>query len=162
MLNVDGPRLARNEWNSKAGQVESVQIVQRYNAYVLVAFTSEKGMLVHSIPYLEPMHTLYVPRMSTGPLNIDDTGDYIEWINGRKGVREGHLGTLFGLRRQSIYKNEAINLIVDKKVLPPQPQPVSMGPPSLLSQVVSYVGGQFTTGEQIDDLYRSPRKRLQK
>jgi len=47
-------------------------------------------------------------------------------------------------------------LMARKKALPPQPQPVSMGPASLLSQVYSYVAGQFTTGEQIDALLGGP------
>lgn len=84
--------------------------------------------------------------------SIDDTGDYIEWIRNHGGVSQARLGTLFSLRRQSIYTNQVVNLMVKKKTLPYQPQPISMGPASLLSQMASYVVGQSITGDQADTL----------
>jgi syntaxin-binding protein 5 len=90
------------------------------------------------------------------PVSVDETGDYIEWSRNQCGIKQAHLGTLFSLRRQSMYKDPRVELIVNKKALPYQPQPVSMGPASLYSQMISYVGGQSATGDQIDLLCMSP------
>lgn len=104
------------------------------------------------------MHTFSIARFSTGPLSVDDTGDYVEWITGRGGIRQGHMGSLFSQHRQSLYKNQVTNLMARRKALPSQPQPVSMGPTSLLGQMYSYVAGQLTTGEQIDALLAGPNR----
>jgi syntaxin-binding protein 5 len=84
VFNVDGERLARADWSSKAGHVETVQIVQRHSgcplssvvnqseadairdACILAAFTNRKELLVYSIPYFELMHTFTMARFSTG------------------------------------------------------------------------------------------------
>ena len=62
------------------------------------------------------------------------------------------LGTLFGSRRKTLYHDKILDIFRDKKRLPTQPQPVSMGPATLLGQVYAFVGGQSATGVQIDAL----------
>ena len=85
-------------------------------------------------------------------LSIDKDGDYIDWTIKDDIVHKCELGTLFGLRRKTLYHDKVIDILRDRKKLPGQPQPISMGPASLLGQVYAYVGGQGTTGAQIDSL----------
>ena len=85
-------------------------------------------------------------------LAIDESGDYVDWLI-RDGIAQKcELGTLFGLRRKTLYHDKALDILRDKKRLPTQPQPVSMGPATLLGQVYAFVGSQSTTGAQIDAL----------
>lgn len=67
-------------------------------------------------------------------------------------VHKSELGTLFGLRRKTLYHDKVLDILQDKHKLPAQPQPVSMGPATILGQVYAYVGGQGSTGAQVDDL----------
>ena len=67
-------------------------------------------------------------------------------------AHKSELGTLFGLRRKTLYHDKVLDILRDKGKLPAQPQPVSMGPATLLGQMYAYVGGQSTTGAQIDAL----------
>ena len=62
------------------------------------------------------------------------------------------LGTLFGLRRKTLYREKVLNILRDKNRLPAQPQLVSMGPATLLGHIYAFVGGNSTTGAQIDAL----------
>jgi hypothetical protein len=85
-------------------------------------------------------------------LSIDESGDYIDWTIKDDIVHKCELGTLFGLRRKTLYHGKVLDILRDKNKLPEQPQTVSMGPATLLGQMYSYVGGQGTTGAQIDIL----------
>ena len=76
------------------------------------------------------------------------------------------LGTLFGLRRKTLYHGKVLNILRDKNRLPAQPQLVSMGPATLLGQMYAFVGGNSATGAQIDALrkyntFRLPISRLE-
>ena len=129
-------------------------------------------LLVYSVPRLEHMYTVSVtissPRFVRTwhrqtsayhlvvtcyrSLSIDENGDYVD-----RTIRDGiahkcELGTLFGLRRKTLYYDKVLDILRDKNKLPAQPQPVSMGPATLLGQMYAYVGGQSTTGVQIDAL----------
>lgn len=85
-------------------------------------------------------------------LSIDESGDYIDWTFKDRIVHKCELGTLFGLRRKTLYHEKVLDILRDKKKLPAQPQPVSIGPATLLGQMYTYVGGQGATGAQIDIL----------
>jgi len=81
---------------------------------------------------------------------MDESGDYIDWTINDGIAHKCELGTLFGLRRKTLYHDKILDILRDKKKLPAQPQPVSMGPATLLGQVYTYVGGQGSKGAQID------------
>lgn len=79
---------------------------------------------------------------------MDDTGDFIQWQRHAKAplIVSATYGTLFNFRRTPGYP--LIEFASTKGAIPPTPQPVSMGPPSLLSGWFSFGGG--TSGDQID------------
>lgn len=142
-------------------------------ATVLVALTDRRQVLVYSLPHLELLHTLQQPQHSTElvisnwfyvsilipshrSITMDDTGDYIEWVrHGASGlVSAAHYGTLFRNRRSGPYQAPTIDFVPesDPRVIPPQPQPVSVGPASLLGSWLGYFNNQSMTGDQIDEL----------
>ena len=91
-------------------------------------------------------------------LSVDENGDYVDWTIKDDLAHKCELGTLFGLRRKTLYHDKVLDILRDKNRLPVQPQPVSMGPTTLLGQVYAYVGGQSTTGAQIDALRKQNRR----
>jgi len=84
-------------------------------------------------------------------LSVDESGDYVDWTVKDGIVHKCELGTLFGLRRKTLYHDKILNISQNKNRLPAQPQLLSMGPATLLGQMYSFVGGG-TTGAQIDAL----------
>lgn len=95
------------------------------------------------------------PRLTSGrrrSLSIDESGDYVDWTIKDNIVHKCELGTLFGLRRRTLYHDKVLDILQNKKRLPAQPQPVSTGPATLFSQMYTFVGGQGTTGARIDIL----------
>lgn len=90
---------------------------------------------------------------------MDDTGDYIEWVHhGPSGVvNSWYYGTLFNNRRSGPYQPSTIDFLPDSdpRVIPPQPQPVSVGPTSLLGSWLGYFNNQSMTGDQVDELRKS-------
>lgn len=92
----------------------------------------------------------YLPPYRHRTLSVDESGDYVDWTIKDDIAHNCELGTLFGLRRKTLYHDKALDILRDKKKLPAQPQPVSMGPATLLGQMYAFVGGQSTTGAQID------------
>lgn len=98
------------------------------------------------------MH-LHVPIINLRPLTVDETGDYIEFSRHPSGLIEtAGLGTLFNIRRSGPYTLPQVNLATNRGVIPPQPQPVSAGPTSLLSSWIGYISSQGMTGDQVDAL----------
>ena len=84
---------------------------------------------------------------------MDETGDYIEWIRHPCGlVHTEKYGTLFNVRRSGPYEAPQVDFTYGRGVVPPQPQPVSIGPPSLLNSVWGYIATQGMTGDQVDIL----------
>lgn len=60
-------------------------------------------------------------------------------------------GTFFDIRR--VYDLPDIDLVCTKPVVPPAPQPVSLGPASMLQQVGSWLTlKQSISGAQLDEL----------
>lgn len=94
----------------------------------------------------------YLPPGCYRTLSIDESGDYIDWTIRDDVAHKCELGTLFGLRRKTLYHDKVLDIIRDRNRLPAQPQPVSMGPATLLGQMYAFVGGNSTTGAQIDAL----------
>jgi hypothetical protein len=88
-------------------------------------------------------------------VSVDETGDFIALKCHESGVLEQIVfGTLFMTRR--VYDNPVVDLIRFRREIPPYPQPVSVGPPSLLGSWFRY-GKPIMTGEQLDALRMSSR-----
>lgn len=94
----------------------------------------------------------YSPPGRYRTLSTDEDGDYVDWTIKNNIAHKCEFGTLFGLRRKTLYHSKALDILRDKYRLPTQPQPVSMRPATLLGQMYAFVGGQSTTGAQIDGL----------
>jgi syntaxin-binding protein 5 len=83
-------------------------------------------------------------------VSVDETGDFIASRRHESGVFEQIVfGTLFKTRR--VYDHPIVDLTSFHREIPPYPQPVSVGPPSLLSSWFRY-GKPIMTGEQLDAL----------
>ncbi|EKM61629.1 uncharacterized protein PHACADRAFT_169080 [Phanerochaete carnosa HHB-10118-sp] len=158
VLDITGERLGRAEWPSKAGKVESVVVVRKNTAStLLVAYTDKREALVYSLPYLEHMHSLQIPQSSTEPLSVDGTGDYIEWKRHPCGlIYKERYGTLFNVRRSGPYEAPQVDFAARRKTVPPQPQPVSVGPTSFIGSWIGYITSATLTGDQIDTLLGGP------
>ncbi|KAJ3541127.1 hypothetical protein NM688_g6131 [Phlebia brevispora] len=103
------------------------------------------------------MHTLQIFQASQEPLSLDETGDYIEWLRHPCGlIHSEKYGTLFDVRRSSPYEAPQVDFTYARGSVPAQPQPVSLGPPSLLSSVWGYISSQSMTGDQADILLGGP------
>ncbi|KAI0783299.1 lethal giant larvae like, C-terminal-domain-containing protein [Abortiporus biennis] len=157
---LSGEKLGKIDWpaTSKVGQVIRVEVIKKLSASVLVAFTDKRNALVYSIPTLEWLHTLQFEQSPTETFSVDETGDYIEWIRHEVSGLIGCLkyGTVFNVRRSGPYLPPTIDFKVDERVIPPQPQPVSIGPASFISSWLGYISSQGMTGEQVDALLAGP------
>ncbi|KDQ63133.1 hypothetical protein JAAARDRAFT_119208 [Jaapia argillacea MUCL 33604] len=169
-LDVDGDRIAKADWPSKVGTVECVEVVERNGSHALVAITSKGEALIYSLPALELLHTLHLPETSTGSIWLNSVGDFIEHtIHQPTGtVMQTTFGSLFDIRCSFYHTQPEIDFLIrqdtgEKGVIPPQPQPVSIGPVSTLgSWVGSFVGPRSITGEQIDSLLAGPDRPIPK
>ncbi|KAK7465475.1 Lethal(2) giant larvae sro7 [Stygiomarasmius scandens] len=153
-FDLDGHRAGKVDWSSKMGKVLGVQVVERLGSFALAVFTEHQEAWTYSLPDLEFMHQLSLPVVSTLPLTADDTGDFIAWgKHPRSGIIQRAIyGTLFDFHRVNTLP--AIDLSNTKPMVPAQPQPVSVGPASLLGSWFTFGGG--ITGEQIDSLLGGP------
>ncbi|KAF8634948.1 hypothetical protein AX15_000677 [Amanita polypyramis BW_CC] len=154
---VNGQRIAKIDWsNGKTGHVQTAQIVEKTGSYALVAFTDKHFALVYSLPYLDHLHTLDLPPIPSLPPSIDRSGDFIALsphpISGK--IHEAVYGTLFDFRRA--YSLPDVELIPPQPSIPSQPQPVSVGPSSLLSAWFRF--GLSMSGEQLDTLLGGPER----
>ncbi|KAF9502306.1 hypothetical protein BDN71DRAFT_1437870 [Pleurotus eryngii] len=151
---VTGEQVGKARWNAKTGSITSVQLVDKNGSHALVTMSGSNTVSVYSVPELELLHTILLPAMRFSAITMDDTGDFIQWQRHAKAplIVSATYGTLFNFRRTPGYP--LIELASTKGVIPPTPQPVSMGPPSLLSGWFSFGGG--TSGDQIDLLLGGP------
>ncbi|KAJ7459170.1 WD40 containing snare-dependent exocytosis protein [Mycena galericulata] len=166
---VNGTRIAKTDWGNKVGTVQSAQIVEKMGtqsqyllrtvadllvqgSHALVAFTDTHEVLAFSLPQLEYLCTLQLPIHGASSFTCDDTGDWMAGtMNGASQIFDrASYGTLFDFRRA--YAPPDIEFT--KSDVPPQPQPVSLGPTSLLSSWFRF--GQSMTGEQLDVLLGGP------
>lgn len=70
-------------------------------------------------------------------------------------ISEGFYGTLFKQRR-GFYGPPRVDLSAKRGIIPAQPQPVSIGPTSMLGSLMGYIGPRQTlTGEEADALRES-------
>ncbi|KAJ6520108.1 WD40 containing snare-dependent exocytosis protein [Mycena sanguinolenta] len=148
---ITGTRFAKTEWGNKTGNVCSVQIVEKMGSHALVAFTDTNDALTYSLPNLEYICTVKLP-ITDGSLSCDETGDWTAYTENNASGMIDHVsyGTVFDFRRA--FTPPSITL--PKPTVPSQPQPVSLGPTSLLSSWFRF--GQSMTGEQLDTLLGGP------
>ncbi|KAJ4485744.1 WD40 containing snare-dependent exocytosis protein [Lentinula aciculospora] len=153
-MNISGDRIGKVEWSHKMGKVLSVQIVQKLSSYALVAFTENHEACAYSLPTLEFLHNMALPPVTYLPKTVDETGDFIAWTrNPETGlIRQATYGTLFNFRR--VDTPPAVDFLSTKPMVPAQPQPVSVGPPSILGSWFNF--GQSMTGAQVDVLLGGP------
>ena len=86
-------------------------------------------------------------------MSLDDTGDYVEWVRHACGlIHTEKYGTLFDVRRSGPYAPPQVDLAFGRGTVPPQPQPVAIGPPTILGSVWGYIASQSKTGDQMDAL----------
>ncbi|KAF9567769.1 WD40 containing snare-dependent exocytosis protein [Agrocybe pediades] len=154
---LNGEKVGKVEWGSKHGTVQTAQMVEHAESRALIVQTDRHDGLIYSIPHLERIHTVQLPPISSLPLSIDETGDFIAWSVSPKHSAYGVVdsatyGTFFDIRRA--YTLPDIDFTAGKGAIPPQPQPVSLGPPSVLSAWFSF--NQTKTGDQIDELLGGP------
>lgn len=90
---------------------------------------------------------------------MDESGDFLAWAPQSPSgiIHNANYGTLFDFRRVSGLP--ILDFLCTKPTIPAQPQPVSMGPPSLLGSW--FPSNQSMTGEQLDTmrawrLYHNP------
>ena len=88
------------------------------------------------------------------PVAIDESGDFIAWTpHPRSGgiIQAATYGTFFDVRRS--FGPPDFDFTSTRGFLSPQPQPVSLGPASLLGSWFSF--NQTMSGDQVDELCRS-------
>ncbi|PFH52244.1 hypothetical protein AMATHDRAFT_140320 [Amanita thiersii Skay4041] len=157
---ITGQRIARIDWNSKAGFVQVTQIIERIGSHVLAAFTDKHQVLIYSLPYLEYLHTLQLSPITSLPPTIDSSGDFLAFtphpISGR--LFEATYGTLFDFRR--VYSSTDVDLIPPDLSVPPHPQPVPVGPSTILNTWFRF--GQSMSGDQLDTLLAGPERPIPK
>lgn len=153
-LDISGERISKVEWNSKKNKVGHVQVIEKNNSHVLVAFNDKPEAMVYSLPYLEHLHTFSLAKVCENVVSVDETGDFIASRRHESGILEQIVfGTLFKTRR--VYDHPIVDLTSFHHEIPPYPQPVSVGPPSLLGTWFRY-GKPIMTGEQLDALLAGP------
>ncbi|TBU49995.1 lethal giant larvae like, C-terminal-domain-containing protein [Dichomitus squalens] len=172
LLDVNGERIAKVEWGSKVGTIEHVEVVGRLDSCALVAYTSRGQGLIYSLPHLELIHTLELQTSAlTEPPSTDDTGDYITHTafpvpagSSFRPLLTTEIRTLFNSRRAAPYELPLVDLTRGRGSVPAQPQPVSLGPPSVMSSVLGYIGSLTVAGagDQIDALLAGPDRPIPK
>ncbi|KAF9245858.1 lethal giant larvae like, C-terminal-domain-containing protein [Melanogaster broomeanus] len=152
---ITGDRVGKVDWNRKR-QVLNAQIIERNSSRALVTFTEKSEAVVYSIPYLELLHTIPLPVRLKGPISVDETGDllYCDEITGSGVAAKLTLATMYKGRR--VYDDLLIDFMSSAVSIPPQPQPVSVGPPSLLDSWFN--PPKSLTGEQLDTLLAGPNR----
>jgi len=120
----------------------------------LVVQTNHHDMLVYSIPHLEYLQTVKFLPVSSLPLTIDASGDFLAWAADpvSKLINSATYGTFFNIRRANTLPD--VDFSTNRGTIPTQPQPLSLGPASFLGSWFSF--NQTKTGEQIDELLGGP------
>ncbi|KAI0059493.1 hypothetical protein BV25DRAFT_1918512 [Artomyces pyxidatus] len=202
-------KVSRSEWGSKAGQITTVQVIEKNGSYALVALNDRHEALIYSLPTLEYLHTFTLPTPTPLTPTLDPSGDFLSLTPlhpprqpsvrslspppaakrslspapslssvaslvsraapayerpARSIVRNIHLDTLFNVRRG--YHTPVVSLTERTSgagpSMPPQPQPVELGPAGWLSTAGSWLGGLgvaamgSVSGDQIDALLAGP------
>jgi hypothetical protein len=81
---------------------------------------------------------------------VEESGDFIVWTQHPKSgtITQATYATLFDIRR--VYTLPDVELASTELTIPPQPQPVSVGPAPLLSNWFAF--GKSLTGMQLNAL----------
>ncbi|KAG5732833.1 hypothetical protein E4T56_gene2783 [Termitomyces sp. T112] len=161
--NINGERIGKIEWSHKVGEVLAAQIVEKLGSRVLVVTTNRQDALVYSLPQLEHIMTFKIPALPSSSLSVDESGDFVAWnphpTSGT--MDQATYGTFFDIRRA--YDLPDIDLGCTKPVVPPAPQPVSLGPASMFQQVGSWLPfKQSMSGAQLDELLGGPNRPILK
>ncbi|TDL26364.1 hypothetical protein BD410DRAFT_836264 [Rickenella mellea] len=153
IANVNGSRVGRAEWG-KGKVIECVEILARNGIYVLCAITATRELLTYALPSLDYMHSFQLPSTPNSAISLDDTGDYVDWTFDPRtnAVSQISLGTFFKINHP--YNDTVVDLAVGRRSLPPQPQPIPLGPTTLLGSLLNYK--RSVTGDQIDALLAGP------
>ncbi|WVO13704.1 hypothetical protein L204_101325 [Cryptococcus depauperatus] len=147
VTNYNGERLGKVELDDD--ELSDVFYVMRHGHKVIVATTSTGKALFYSVPYLHFITCvdLFVGnlRRNMGRLSIDDrSGDFIEYC----GPLDINLRTFFRFHKPFPPR---IDPCAYKKVVPPQPQPLTAG-------LISWIWGSVLTGAQLDALVAGPTR----
>ncbi|KAG2022890.1 hypothetical protein CC2G_000608 [Coprinopsis cinerea AmutBmut pab1-1] len=153
--NVDGERLGRAEWSSKYGTAVVAQVVERMASKALVVITDAQIGLAYTLPSLEHITDFKMPLVETSVLTVDRSGDFVAFSDSNQGgvVDQLVYGTFFDTRRTRFHPE--INFAMKSSSVS-QPQPVSIGPASLLGTWLHF--NQTYSGRQIDDLLGGPNR----
>ncbi|WVQ79503.1 hypothetical protein IAT38_001602 [Cryptococcus sp. DSM 104549] len=146
-VNFNGERVAKVELEDE--ELSDVFYVTRHGHKVLIAVTTTGNAHFYSVPFLE-----YITRLdlffgmqgrTSGRLSIDDrSGDFIEY----SGPLDINLRTFFHFRKPLPPRLDPCAL---KKVVPPQPQPLTSG-------MMSWIWGTVLTGAALDALIAGPTR----
>ncbi|PPQ79397.1 hypothetical protein CVT25_002667 [Psilocybe cyanescens] len=158
-VNITGQKTGKVEWGNKIGSVQGAFIVEHTDSRALVIQTDKHNVMVYSLPHLEHIHTVQLPFISSLPLSIDESGDFIAWTLSLQARSTGVMqsatyGTFFDVRRA--YTVPDIDFTAARGTIPPQPQPVPLGPTSILGSWFTF--NQTKTGDQIDELLGGPNR----
>ncbi|KAF8846111.1 hypothetical protein BDN67DRAFT_16617 [Paxillus ammoniavirescens] len=156
---ITGDRVGKVDWDRKH-HVLGAQVIERNSSRVLVVFTNKGEALVYSLPYLEFLYTTPLSVRPKGPVSVDDTGDFVycDEITGFGVAAKLTLATLHKGRR--VYDDLLIDLMRLATAVPPQPQPISIGPASLLGSLFNPL--KSLTGEQLDTILAGPNRPIPK
>ncbi|KAJ2931894.1 hypothetical protein H1R20_g5200, partial [Candolleomyces eurysporus] len=151
--NISGDRIAKADWGVRAGNAIAAQVVQRMASRALAVVTDKEEVFAYSLPHLELITRFKLLPLDRGHLSIDHSGDFLAFSPGPSGgtINQVIYGTFFDIRRA--YSPPEVDFAM-KPCKIPQPQPISMGPPSLVGTWLSF--GQSTSGDQLDNLLGGP------
>ncbi|KAF6766707.1 lethal giant larvae like, C-terminal-domain-containing protein [Ephemerocybe angulata] len=155
--NITGERIGKADWGVRAGNALAAQVVKRMASRALVVVTDKEETLAYSLPWLELITRFPVLPLERGLISIDDSGDFLSFS---PSITSGTIGrvsynTFFDIRRAYGLPDVNFGLQPCKEA---QPQPVYMGPPSLVGTWLTF--SQTMTGEQLDNLLGGPDRPL--
>lgn len=154
VTDIDGDRIGKAEWPHKAGVTQVAQLVEHMGSRALVVVTEKNEVLTYSLPQLEHLHGFQHSLTSSPLLTIDESGDFVSWVRSPTSgvIDSATYGSLFDIRR--LHAPADLDFSNINRNLAAQPQPVSLGPVSLMGSW--FKTSQALTGAQIDDLLGGP------
>ncbi|KAG6335471.1 hypothetical protein ID866_3621 [Astraeus odoratus] len=146
-VDITGDRLGRTTWNERQEIVHTL-VVERSGSQSFIALSSNGEAFVHALPYLEFLHSITLLATPHSPISVDRTGDFVycEATSSPSAESRVILASLFSSGR--VYDEPLTALIKHSTSIPPQPQPVSIGPPSFLNSWFN----KSMTGEGLDTI----------
>lgn len=154
---ITGERIGKADWGIRGGNAVAAQIVGRMSSRALVVITDKEEALAFSLPHLESITRFKLLPLDPGPISIDQSGDFVSFSPSASSGSVGRItyGTFFDIRRA--YGYPEVDLAIQACKLP-QPQPVPMGPPSLVGTWLNFT--QTMSGDQFDTLLGGPDRPL--